>query len=99
MDVESWSFTLVYCRPFYLVMYSFYLLVGECFGSFYGSCVSSGIGSLFSIFLLCMIMDIAYCLAVTIITSNVLLMLCLGVLNVVSMLSIEGHVWLPWYML
>ena len=35
-------------------------------------------------------MDIAYCMATTLIASNVFLMLCLGVLNVVSMLSIEG---------
>ena len=54
----------------------FYLLVGECFGSSYGSCVSSGIGSLFSILLLCRIMDIAYCIAMTLIASNVFLMLC-----------------------
>ena len=52
--------------------------------------MSSGIGSLFSILLLCRIMDIAYCIAMTLIASNVFLMLCLGVLNVVSMLSIEG---------
>ena len=52
--------------------------------------MSSGIGSLFSILLLCKIMDMAYCIAMTLIASNVFLMLCLGILNVVSMLFIEG---------
>ena len=54
------------------------------------SYVSSGIGSLFSITLLCKIMDIAYFMAMIVIASNVFLMLCLGTLNYVSMLSIEG---------
>ena len=56
----------------------------------YGNCVSIGSGSLFSIFLLCRIMDIACCMAMTLIASNVYLMLSLGILNVVSILSIEG---------
>ena len=60
----------------FLLCHVFYLVVGECFGSFYGSCVPSGIGSLFSILLLCIIMDIAYCMAKTLIASNVFLMLC-----------------------
>ena len=58
----------------------------------YGSCVSIGSGSLFSILLLCRIMDIAYCMAMTLISSNVYLMLSLGILNVVSIFSIEGGV-------
>ena len=49
-----------------------------------------GIGSLFSILLLCIIMDIAYYMAMTLIASNVFLILCLGILNVVSIFSIEG---------
>ena len=52
--------------------------------------MSIGIGSLFSIILLCKITDIAYCMAMTLIASNVFLMLCLGILNIDSMLSIEG---------
>ena len=56
----------------------------------YGSCVSIGSGSLFSILLLCRIMNIAYCMAMTLIASNVFLMLSFGILNVVSILSIEG---------
>ena len=52
--------------------------------------VSIGSGPLFSILLLCIIMDIACCMAMTLITSNVYLMLNLGILNVVSILSIEG---------
>ena len=52
--------------------------------------MSIGISSLFSILLLCKIMDIAYCMAMTLIASNVLLMLCLGILNGVSIFSIEG---------
>ena len=87
MDVESWSFSFIVG---FLLCDVFYLMVGECFGSFYGSCVSSGIGSLFSILLLCINMDIAYCMVMTWIALNVFLMLCLRVLNVVSMLSIEG---------
>ena len=51
--------------------------LASVFGNSYGSCVSSGIGSLFSILLLCRIMDIAYCMAMTLIASNVFLMLCL----------------------
>ena len=35
-------------------------------------------------------MDIAYCMAMTLIASNVDLMLNLGILNVVSILSIKG---------
>ena len=50
--------------------------------------MSSGIGSLF--YILCIIIDIAYCMAMTLIASNVFLMLYLGVSNVVSMLSIHG---------
>ena len=71
-------------------MISFIHWLASVFENSYGSCVSSGIGSLFSILLLCKIMDIAYCMAMTLIASNVFLMLCLGILNVVSMLSIEG---------
>ena len=56
----------------------------------YGSCVSIGSGSLFSILLLCRIMNIACCMAMTLIASNVYLMLSLRILNVVSILSIEG---------
>ncbi len=65
-------------------------------GIFYlTSYVSSGIGSLFSILLLCKIMDIACCMAMTLIASNVYLMLSLGILNLVSIFSIEGDVlWL-----
>ena len=50
----------------------------------------SSVISLFSILLLCKIMDIAYCMAMTFIASNVFLMLCLEILSFVSMLSIEG---------
>ena len=56
----------------------------------YGSWLSIGSGSLFSILLLCRIMDIAHCMAMILISSNVYLMLSLGILNVVSILSIEG---------
>ena len=52
--------------------------------------MSLGSGLLFSILLLCRIMDIAYCMATTLISSNVYLMFSLGILNVVSILSIEG---------
>jgi hypothetical protein len=52
--------------------------------------VSVGSGSLFSILLLCRIMDIAYCMAITLISSNVCLMFILGILNIISILFIEG---------
>ena len=52
--------------------------------------MSIGSGSLFSILLLCKIMDIACCMAMTLIASSVYLMLSLRILNVVSMFSIEG---------
>ena len=52
--------------------------------------MSIGSGSLFSILFLCRIMDIACCRAMTLIASNVYLMLSLGSSNVVSILFIEG---------
>ena len=52
--------------------------------------MSIGSGSFFSILLLCKIIDIAYCMAMTLISSNVCLILNLGILNVSSILSIEG---------
>ena len=45
---------------------------------------------LVSVLLLCRVIDIAYCMAMTLISSNVCFMLSLGILNVVSILSIEG---------
>ena len=54
----------------------------------YGSCVSLGSGSLFSILFLCRIMDIACCMVMILIASNVNLILSLGTLNVVTILSI-----------
>ena len=52
--------------------------------------MSVGSGSLFSILLLCRIMDIAYCMAITLISSNVCLMFILGILNIISIIFIEG---------
>jgi hypothetical protein len=49
-----------------------------------------GSGSLFSILLLCRIMDIAYSMAITLISSNVCLMFILGILNIISIVFIEG---------
>ena len=46
----------------------------------YGSCVSIGSGLLFSILLFCRIMDIAYCMGMTLISSYLYLMLSLGIL-------------------
>ena len=56
----------------------------------YGGCVSIGSGLLFYIILLCRIMDITYCMAMTLISSSVYLMISLGILSVISILSIEG---------
>ena len=56
----------------------------------YGRCVSIGSGLLFSILILCGIMNIAYYMVMTLISSNVYLMLSLEILNVVSILFIEG---------
>ena len=52
--------------------------------------MSVGSGSLFSILLLCRIMDIAYCVAIVLISSNVYLMFIFGILNITSMFFIEG---------
>ena len=52
--------------------------------------MSIGSGSLFSTLLLCRIIDIAYCMAMMLISSNVYSMLSLGTLRVISILSIEG---------
>ena len=50
-----------------------------------------GSGSfLFSILLLCRIMDITYCIAMMLISSNVCLMFILGILNMISIFFIEG---------
>ena len=51
--------------------------------------MSIGSGSLFFILLLCRIMDIAYCMAMTLISLTCILILSLRILNVVSILSIE----------
>ena len=56
----------------------------------YDGCVFIGSGLLFSILLLRGIMDIAYCMMMTLISSNVYLMLSLGILDVVSIPFIEG---------
>jgi hypothetical protein len=64
-------------------------LVGWYLG-FYGGCVFVGNGSLFFILLLCRIMDIAYCMAIILISSNVCLMFILKILNIISMLFKEG---------
>ena len=52
--------------------------------------MSIGSGLLFSILPLCKILDIICCMAMTLITSNVYLMLSLGILRVVIILTIEG---------
>ena len=52
--------------------------------------MSVGSGSLFSILLLCRIMDIAYCVAIVLISSNVYLMFIFGILNITSIFFIEG---------
>ena len=51
-------------------------------------CVGSD--ALFFILLLCRIMDIAYCMAITLISSNVCLMFILGIFNIFSILFIKG---------
>ena len=62
-----------------------YIFIGwRIFGGCYGS------GSLLSILLLCISTDMACCVAMTLIASNAHLMLKLGVLNVVSIPSLEG---------
>ena len=52
--------------------------------------MSVGSGSLYSIIYLCRIMDMAYCMAMTLISSNVCLMFILGILNMISIFFIEG---------
>ena len=49
--------------------------------------MSIGSGLLFSILILCKIMDIACCMAMPLIASHVYLMLNLGILDVVSILG------------
>ena len=56
----------------------------------YGGCVSIGSASLFYVLILCRIMDIAYCMAMTLTSSNVYLILSLKILHVASIFSIEG---------
>ena len=72
----------------YFVVLIIYCLVSTwgCYGSF----LSIGRGSLFSILLSCRIMNMAYCIAMTLISSNVYMMLSLGILDGVSRLSIKG---------
>ena len=52
--------------------------------------MSIGSGSFFSILLLCRIMDIAYFMAITFMSSNMCLMFILGILNITLILVIEG---------
>ena len=52
--------------------------------------MSIGSGLLFFIILMYRIMDIAYCMAMMLISSSVYLMISLGILSVGSILSIEG---------
>ena len=57
---------------------------------YYVGCVSVGSGPLFFILRLCRIMDMAYCMAMTLISSNVCLMFILGILNMILIFFIEG---------
>ena len=68
-------------------IYSFVMLITYWLVGTWGCCgifVSIGSGLLFSILILCRIIYIAYCMAMTLISSNVYLMLSLGILNVLS---------------
>ena len=62
---------------YFLLILIIYFLVG--IWGCYVSCVFVGSGSMFSILLLCRIMDMACCMAMTLIFSNVCLMLILGI--------------------
>ena len=84
----GWSGSLAVVGIYFLFILIINLLAG--IWGYYGSCVSVGSGSLFSILLLCRIMDIAYCMAITLISSNVCLMFILVILNIVSIFFIEG---------
>ena len=63
----------------------FYLLC-----MFYGGFISIGIGSLFSILLLCKIIDMACCVAIMFISLKVFLIACSGILNFFSRIFIDG---------
>ena len=56
---------------------------------YYVGCVFVGSGLLFFILRLCRIMDMAYCMAMTLISSNVCLMFIWGILNMISIFFIE----------
>ena len=66
---------------YYVLILIIYFLVG-IWGCYVG-CVFVGSGSLFSILLLCRTMNMACCMAMTLISSNVCLMLILGILNII----------------
>lgn len=55
-----------------------------------GGYTSVGVGSPFSIFLLCSIMDMAWCIAILFISLKVFLMGFIGILTLVSRIFIEG---------
>ena len=61
-----------------------------CFYCVYVEYLSTGSGSLFSSLLLCRIIDIAYCIAMVLISLKVCLMVFSGILNFSSKIFIEG---------
>ena len=67
-----------YCQNFFL------------FWRIYGIFQSIGSGSLFSIILLCKIIDIAWCIAMVLISLKVCSMIFSSILNFFSMIFIEG---------
>ena len=80
------DYLLMFLPFFNLLILS--LLVGVW--GYYVGCVSIGSDSLFSILLFCRIMDMAYCMAMTLSSSNVCLMFISGILNMNSIFFIEG---------
>ena len=66
---------------YYLLILIICFLVG-IWGCYVG-CVFVGSGSFFSILLLCRIMEMAYFMAITLISSNVCFMFILGILNII----------------
>ena len=86
----GWNSSLAFVGIYSSFFHPNYLFSSWCIWDSYGGCVSVGNGSLFSILLLCRIMDIAYRMAITLIYSHVCLMFILKILNITSILFING---------
>ena len=68
----------------FILLTSYFFISWQMFGVCFGDCMSIGNALLYYVLLLCRIMDISYCTAMTLMSSKI------RISNVVSIFSIEG---------